>query len=72
MEALIVKFFFTFQFTGQKRGQWVRRRRIDGALNRVPENFYSRIWRLLEKCYGVVISGHYIPGYVTKEVTFPN
>ncbi|XP_076810567.1 phosphorylase b kinase regulatory subunit alpha, liver isoform-like isoform X2 [Clavelina lepadiformis] len=57
------------QFTGQKRGQWVRRRRIDGALNRVPENFYSRIWRLLEKCYGVVISGHYIPGYVTKEMT---
>ena len=51
------------------RGQWLRRRRIDGALNRVPENFYSRIWFLLEHCYGIVIGGHHIPGLVTKEVS---
>lgn len=30
-------------------GQWVRRRRIDGALNRVPVGFYSKIWHVLEK-----------------------
>uniref|UniRef100_H2YMY8 Phosphorylase b kinase regulatory subunit n=1 Tax=Ciona savignyi TaxID=51511 RepID=H2YMY8_CIOSA len=57
------------QFTGHKRGQWTRRRRIDGALNRVPHNFYTKIWRLLEKCYGLVIGEHHIPGYVTKEMT---
>uniref|UniRef100_F6US34 Phosphorylase b kinase regulatory subunit n=1 Tax=Ciona intestinalis TaxID=7719 RepID=F6US34_CIOIN len=56
-------------FAGHKRGQWVRRRRIDGALNRVPHNFYTRIWKLLEKCYGLVIGEHHIPGYVTKEMT---
>uniref|UniRef100_H2YMY6 Phosphorylase b kinase regulatory subunit n=1 Tax=Ciona savignyi TaxID=51511 RepID=H2YMY6_CIOSA len=56
-------------FTGHKRGQWTRRRRIDGALNRVPHNFYTKIWRLLEKCYGLVIGEHHIPGYVTKEMT---
>lgn len=32
-----------------KPGQWMRRRRIDGALNRVPENFYQYVWRVLEK-----------------------
>lgn len=53
----------------QKRGQWLRRRRIDGALNRVPVKFYSRIWKLLEKCYGMMIGVHYVPGYVTKEMT---
>uniref|UniRef100_F6US25 Phosphorylase b kinase regulatory subunit n=1 Tax=Ciona intestinalis TaxID=7719 RepID=F6US25_CIOIN len=57
------------RFAGHKRGQWVRRRRIDGALNRVPHNFYTRIWKLLEKCYGLVIGEHHIPGYVTKEMT---
>lgn len=29
-------------------GQWVRRRRIDGALNRVPVGFYSKIWHVLK------------------------
>uniref|UniRef100_H2YMZ1 Phosphorylase b kinase regulatory subunit n=1 Tax=Ciona savignyi TaxID=51511 RepID=H2YMZ1_CIOSA len=53
----------------RSRGQWTRRRRIDGALNRVPHNFYTKIWRLLEKCYGLVIGEHHIPGYVTKEMT---
>ena len=28
-------------------GFWLRRRRIDGALNRVPVGFYERVWRLL-------------------------
>lgn len=57
------------QYSGEKRGQWIRRRRIDGALNRVPHHFYSHIWRLLEKCYGLMIGVHYVPGYVTKEMT---
>nr|XP_039256561.1 phosphorylase b kinase regulatory subunit alpha, skeletal muscle isoform-like isoform X2 [Styela clava] len=57
------------EYSGEKRGQWIRRRRIDGALNRVPHKFYCHIWRLLEKCYGLMIGVHYVPGYVTKEMT---
>lgn len=32
-----------------RQGQWLRRRRLDGALNRVPRDFYSRVWGVLEK-----------------------
>jgi hypothetical protein len=32
-----------------QQGQWLRRRRLDGALNRVPRNFYPRVWSVLEK-----------------------
>ena len=30
-------------------GQWSRRRRLDGALNKVPVGFYPRIWRVLKR-----------------------
>ena len=30
-------------------GHWLRRRRLDGALNRVPPEFYSNVWHTLEK-----------------------
>ena len=30
-------------------GHWLRRRRLDGALNRVPPEFYSNLWHTLEK-----------------------
>ena len=32
-----------------RQGQWLRRRRLDGALNRVPKGFYSNVWSILEK-----------------------
>jgi len=32
-----------------RQGQWLRRRRLDGALNRVPREFYKRVWIILEK-----------------------
>ena len=32
-----------------RQGQWLRRRRLDGALNRVPEDFYTRVWKVLSK-----------------------
>lgn len=35
-----------------RQGQWLRRRRLDGALNRVPRDFYSRVWTVLEKVIG--------------------
>ncbi|XP_065295230.1 probable phosphorylase b kinase regulatory subunit alpha isoform X3 [Dermacentor albipictus] len=35
--------------TFDRQGQWIRRRRLDGALNRVPMGFYPRAWKLLER-----------------------
>ena len=32
-----------------KSGQWMRRRCLDGALNRVPVDFYFKIWKILER-----------------------
>ena len=32
-----------------KVGQWLRRRRLDGALNRAPPEFYHKVWKILEK-----------------------
>ena len=32
-----------------KVGQWMRRRCLDGALNRVPMDFYPKIWKILER-----------------------
>ncbi|GFQ89681.1 probable phosphorylase b kinase regulatory subunit alpha [Trichonephila clavata] len=36
-------------FESDRQGQWLRRRRLDGALNRVPRGFYPRIWSVLER-----------------------
>uniref|UniRef100_A0A663MDH4 Phosphorylase b kinase regulatory subunit n=1 Tax=Athene cunicularia TaxID=194338 RepID=A0A663MDH4_ATHCN len=32
-----------------RQGQWQRRRRLDGALNRVPVGFYQKVWNVLQK-----------------------
>ncbi|MEO0869033.1 MAG: glycoside hydrolase family 15 protein, partial [Cyanobacteria bacterium J06642_11] len=34
---------------------WLHRRQREGGLNRVPEDFYPRVWRLLKHCKGIVI-----------------
>jgi phosphorylase kinase alpha/beta subunit len=34
---------------------WRRKRQVDGALNRVPKNFYPGVWKVLHHCKGVVI-----------------
>ena len=34
---------------------WLRLREREGALNRVPDEFYAQIWRLLHFCEGLVI-----------------
>lgn len=36
-------------------GSWLRHRQLDGALNRVPKDFYPSVWRLLKHCKGLVI-----------------
>ena len=53
----------------ERQGQWIRRRRLDGALNRVPRGFYSRVWMLLERCPGLVIEGKLLPQNLTQEMT---
>lgn len=55
--------------TDERHGQWLRRRRLDGALNRVPRNFYPQIWKILGKCKGINIEGKVIPHSLTQEMT---
>lgn len=52
-----------------RHGQWLRRRRLDGALNRVPRNFYPQIWRVLEKCQGLSVEGKVLGQQLTGEMT---
>ncbi|XP_029658957.1 probable phosphorylase b kinase regulatory subunit alpha isoform X4 [Formica exsecta] len=52
-----------------RQGQWLRRRRLDGALNRVPRDFYPRVWQVLEKCNGLAIEGRMLPQNLTQEMT---
>ncbi|EZA52666.1 putative phosphorylase b kinase regulatory subunit alpha [Ooceraea biroi] len=52
-----------------RQGQWLRRRRLDGALNRVPRDFYPRVWQVLEKCHGLAIEGRMLPQNLTQEMT---
>ena len=35
--------------TEDRQGQWLRRRRLDGSLNRVPVGFYTQVWKVLER-----------------------
>jgi phosphorylase kinase alpha/beta subunit len=34
---------------------WLRKRQVDGAMNRVPPDFYPNVWKLLHHCKGLVI-----------------
>lgn len=46
---------------GPSSGRWLRRRKNDGALNRVPQNFYPKVWKVLERsgsiCVGNICIG---------------
>uniref|UniRef100_A0A1I8HP25 Phosphorylase b kinase regulatory subunit n=1 Tax=Macrostomum lignano TaxID=282301 RepID=A0A1I8HP25_9PLAT len=55
--------------SSDRRGQWLRRRKIDGALSRVPAGFYRQMWRLLERVDGLNIRGHIIGQHLTREMT---
>ncbi|KAM9833436.1 phosphorylase b kinase regulatory subunit alpha, skeletal muscle isoform 2-T2 [Syngnathus typhle] len=50
-----------------KHGQWLRRRRLDGSLNRVPVGFYQKVWKILQKCHGLSIEGYVLPSSTTRE-----
>ncbi|XP_072744208.1 probable phosphorylase b kinase regulatory subunit alpha isoform X3 [Anoplolepis gracilipes] len=59
----------TTEAEADRQGQWLRRRRLDGALNRVPRDFYPRVWQVLEKCNGLAIEGRMLPQNLTQEMT---
>ncbi|XP_053129887.1 phosphorylase b kinase regulatory subunit alpha, skeletal muscle isoform isoform X2 [Hemicordylus capensis] len=52
-----------------RQGQWQRRRRLDGALNRVPVGFYQKVWKILQKCHGLSVDGFVLPYTTTREMT---
>lgn len=55
----------------ERQGQWLRRRRLDGAINRVPMGFYQKVWKILQKCHGLSIAGYVLPSSTTREVQEP-
>ncbi|XP_056268427.1 phosphorylase b kinase regulatory subunit alpha, liver isoform-like [Pseudoliparis swirei] len=51
-----------------RQGQWLRRHRLDGAVNRAPVGFYRKVWKILQKCHGLSIDGYVLPSSTTREV----
>ena len=60
---------FVFEAPGERAGTWFRRRQLDGALNRVPADFYAQVWKVLDRCHGIEFGGRVIPSTVTREMT---
>lgn len=56
-------------YESDRQGQWLRRRRLDGALNRVPRGFYPKIWSVLERCQGLSVEGKILFQQLTREMT---
>lgn len=55
-----------FQF-----GIWLRHRRIDGALNRVPPDFYATLWDTVRLFpHGLSINNTILHRSLTQEVIF--
>uniref|UniRef100_A0A670YIB4 Phosphorylase b kinase regulatory subunit n=1 Tax=Pseudonaja textilis TaxID=8673 RepID=A0A670YIB4_PSETE len=62
---------------GDRQGQWLRRRRLDGAINRVPVGFYQKVLFycfyskavLFLQCHGLSIDGYVLPSSTTREMT---
>jgi len=48
-------------FVPNSSGRWLRRRKNDGALNRVPDKFYPRVWNILSRSSGFRVGTHVLP-----------
>ncbi|KAI1307326.1 hypothetical protein EDD11_004512 [Mortierella claussenii] len=48
-------------FVPNSSGRWLRRRKNDGSLNRVPDKFYPRVWNILSRAAGFRIGSHFLP-----------
>ncbi|KAJ3221856.1 hypothetical protein HK099_003040 [Clydaea vesicula] len=42
-------------------GRWLRKRKNDGALNRVSPRFYPKVWQVLSLCEGILIGKEFLP-----------
>ena len=50
----------------------LQKRQLDGALNRVPKDFYDRVWSILEKTpYGIKVAGYLLPQVGTRQLPLP-
>lgn len=51
-----------YNFFPNSNGRWLRRRKNDGALNRVPSsNFFPQVWSILDNSKGLLIKNHSLP-----------
>ncbi|CAL8068730.1 unnamed protein product [Calicophoron daubneyi] len=53
----------------EMRNLWSRRRKIDGALNRVPPGFYERVYIVLSRVQSLIFGGHVLCNSLTREMT---
>lgn len=53
----------------ENTGRWLRRRRLDGSLNRIPQDFYPKVWLVLSKCRGLRVADVFINPVLTREMT---
>ncbi|KAI9144684.1 glycosyl hydrolases family 15-domain-containing protein [Paraphysoderma sedebokerense] len=51
--------------------RWLRKRKNDGALNRVPQKFYPRVWRVLESSNGIQVYNVLLPRNPTVSESTP-
>lgn len=49
------------KFILPSHGRWLRLRKNDGALSRVPANFYPKVWQLLSETQGLLIGNALLP-----------
>ncbi|XP_071846490.1 probable phosphorylase b kinase regulatory subunit alpha isoform X4 [Apostichopus japonicus] len=64
-----IKELFEEEVLEERYGLWLRRRRVDGSLNRAPADFYPKVWKLLELCPGIRIAQRFLPQNLTREMT---
>lgn len=50
-----------YRFMLPSHGRWLRLRKNDGALSRVPSNFYPKVWQLLSETQGLLIGTALLP-----------
>jgi phosphorylase kinase alpha/beta subunit len=58
----------------EQPGNWGHKRHLQGMVNRVPKNFYPRVWTLLGHCKGLVIGDklerrNRLEGSIVEEMT---
>ena len=51
--------------TESEESPWQRRRCVDGALNRLPNNFHSHLYKLLTRSSGVEVESHFLSSMPT-------